>query len=196
LHESGIATGAGVVAAGGASLRHPAAVAPLTVAVAAAAFAAFPLGPSAFIAGFLAAVLVVVAAIDIERRIIPNRIVMPATAIVLVVRLAFFPGRALEWAGAAVLAGLLLLLPRLRNAAAMGMGDVKLAILIGAALGWGAFVALPVAFACIVPAAVFVVARGGLAARKAPLPFGPFLALGALFVLFIPYLTGSPVPVA
>jgi leader peptidase (prepilin peptidase)/N-methyltransferase len=166
-------------------------VAPVAFVVAAVAFASFPFGPTAFIAGFLAGVLVVVAQTDLERRIIPNRIVLPATAIVLVARIAFFPGRTLEWTAAALLAGAVMFLPRIHNPAAMGMGDVKLAMLIGAALGWSAFVALPVAFACVVPVGLFLVARKGLAARKTPLPFGPFLALGGLVVVFIPYLTGS-----
>jgi leader peptidase (prepilin peptidase)/N-methyltransferase len=168
------------------------AVAAVAGTVAAFAFRSLPFGPSALIASFAAAVLVVVAATDLERRIIPNRIVLPATAILLVARIAVSPGRTLEWTAAAVLAAVVLLLPRLRNPAAMGMGDVKLALLIGVALGWSVFLALAIGFACIVPVAVFLIARRGLAARTTPIPLGPFLALGALFVLFTPYLTGSP----
>lgn len=147
---------------------------------------------TAVVGAFLAAVLVVLAAIDIERRIIPNRIVLPATAIVLVARISESPTRAGEWLGAALLAGALLALPRLRNPAAIGMGDVKLAALIGAALGWGAFVALAIGFVATIPVAAFLVVQRGPAARKIPLPLAPFLALGALIVMFIPYGAGLP----
>ncbi len=160
--------------------------------VAALAFRSLPYGPTAAIAGFLAGVLVVIAATDIERRIIPNQIVLPAIAIVLIARIAFFPARTLEWTAAALLAAAVLMLPRLRNPAAMGMGDVKLAMLIGAALGWGAFVALAVAFLSSLPVAAVLLVRRGRAAREAALPFGPFLAVGALLVVFTPYLTGTP----
>jgi prepilin signal peptidase PulO-like enzyme (type II secretory pathway) len=167
-------------------------VAAVAGTVAAFAFRSLPFGPSALIASFAAAVLVVVAATDLELRLIPNRIVLPATAILLVARIASSPGRTLEWTAAAVLAAVVLLLPRLRNPAAMGMGDVKLAMLIGVALGWSVFLALAVAFASVLPVAVVLVARRGLAARKTPIPFGPFLAAGALFVLFASNVTGSP----
>ena len=190
MADIGIATEAGVVADRGALLPYPTRVAPLAIAAAAFAFAIFPFDASAFIAAFLAAVLVVLSATDIERGIIPNRIVLPATAVVLLARIAFYPGRALEWVLASVLAALALLLPRFINASSFGMGDVKLAMLIGAALGWGAALALPVAFLCVFPVALLTLIRGGLAARKQTLPFGPFLALGALIVFFVPHLAG------
>jgi leader peptidase (prepilin peptidase)/N-methyltransferase len=185
------AIGSGGIVARRQLPRHRAAVAPVAAGVAGLAFVSLPFGPTAFIAAFLSGVLVVVAAIDLERRIIPNRIVLPAMAVMLIARVAFSPGRTLEWFAATLIAGAVLLLPRIANPAAMGMGDVKLAMLIGAALGWGVLVALPVAFACVLPVALFVVASRGAAARKTPLPFGPFMALGALFVVFIPYVFGS-----
>ena len=170
--------------------RRRALVASAALAAVALVFIVFPFGATAVVGAFLAAVLVVLSAVDIERGIIPNRIVLPATAIVLLFRLAFFPSRAPEWLLGALLGGVVLLLPRLLNPASVGMGDVKLAMLIGAALGWGVVLALPVGFVCVFPAALIVVARGGLAARKTTIPFGPFMALGALIVLFTPYLAG------
>ena len=68
--------------------------------------------------------------------------------------------------------------------AGMGMGDVKLAFLMGAALGRTVGVGLLVGmFAAMVPAAVLV-ARHGSKARKMGIPFGPFLALGSIVALF------------
>jgi leader peptidase (prepilin peptidase) / N-methyltransferase len=159
-------------------------------AAAARAFAALPAGMTALVGAFLAAVLVVLAAIDLERRIIPNRIVLPALAIVLVARMSASPGRTGEWIGAAGLAIVVLMLPRLIDPAAIGMGDVKLAALIGAALGWTGLIALAVGFASTLPVAGYVIAKRGIAARKTALPLGPFLAFGALILMFIPYGAG------
>jgi leader peptidase (prepilin peptidase) / N-methyltransferase len=66
----------------------------------------------------------------------------------------------------------------------MGMGDVKLAFLLGVGLGGAVVTALVVGLvaACIVALAILV--RGGSAARKRAIPFGPFLALGGLVALF------------
>jgi prepilin signal peptidase PulO-like enzyme (type II secretory pathway) len=181
-----------VVADGRLRLPYQGVVAPLAVVLAALAFTAFPRGASAGVAALLAGTLVVLSAIDIQRGIIPNRIVLPATGLVLLVRIAFFPDHALEWIAASILGGLVLFLPRLLTKTAMGMGDVKMAMLIGAGLGWGVVLALPVAFMCSFPAALIVVVRRGLSARRTSIPFGPFLALGALIVLFTPYVLGLP----
>jgi prepilin signal peptidase PulO-like enzyme (type II secretory pathway) len=189
LAELGIATQAGTLAGDAVQLRYPLRVVALASAVAALVFAAAPFGAGAFLAAAVSAVLVVVSAIDVEHRIIPNRIVLPATLAVLIARVSFFPGRALEWVLAAILAGAFLFLPRLLDSAAMGMGDVKLAMLIGAALGRGAILAISLALLCTLPVAVAVIVRHGGAARKMPLPFGPFLAAGALLVMFIPALS-------
>ena len=84
----------------GRLVRSPATVAPFVTGFVALAFATLPLD-RALVAAFAAAALVVLSAIDIERGIIPNRIVLPAAAIVLVAQIALFPGHALEWALAA-----------------------------------------------------------------------------------------------
>jgi leader peptidase (prepilin peptidase)/N-methyltransferase len=172
-------------------LRSRATLAPFVIAAIAVAFATLPLD-RAVVAAFTAAVLVVLSAIDIERRIIPNRIVLPAAGIVLVAQIALFPSHALEWMLAAILAALVLAIPALVNPAWMGMGDVKLALLLGAALGWGVVGAVLIAFLCTFPVAVFVLIRDGRGARGATIPFGPFLSLGGLIVLFGPHLAGLP----
>jgi leader peptidase (prepilin peptidase) / N-methyltransferase len=173
-------------------LEMPGLVAPFVVAAVALAFGAYPLGGEALLAAFVSAVLVLLAAIDLERRIIPNRIVLPAAAIALLGRIALTPGDAAQYVLAALLTALFLFLPRLLNPSAMGMGDVKLGLLIGAALGWGAAAALALGFLLVFPVAVLIAVRGGAAAaRRATIPMGPFLALGALVVLLGPGLTGN-----
>jgi len=166
---------------------------PVPVAVAAfgfsaLAFASYPLGAGAVIAAVVAAVLVILTVTDLERRVIPNRVVLPAAAVVLVLRLAFFPTHALEYIIAALAAAMVFLVPSLINRSLMGMGDVKLIFLLGAALGWSVAGALALAFLGVFPFALFTVIRGGLSARKTTLPFGPFLAFGGLFVLIVPHL--------
>jgi leader peptidase (prepilin peptidase)/N-methyltransferase len=130
-------------------------------------------------------VLVVLAAIDLERRIIPNRIVLPAVVLILAAQIALSPDRALEWTAASLGAALFLLLPLLVYPSGMGMGDVKLALLLGAGLGWAIVPALVAGLFAAFIVALVVLVRGGLAARKTALPFGPFLVLGALFGLFL-----------
>ena len=183
-------------AAGARTLGSPVSPAALIVgAVALAlillAFATFPLD-RALVASFVAAVLIVVSAIDVQHGVIPDRIVLPAAAIVLVAQIALFPDQAVVCALAAALAAGALLIPRLLKSDWMGMGDVKLALLLGAALGWGVVGAVMLAFLCVLPVALLVILRSGIAARKSTLPFGPFLALGALIVLFGPALAGLP----
>src|SRR5439155_20870548 len=125
-------------------------------------------------------VLAALAAIDIRARVLPNRIVGPAIAAVLVWQLAFFPARWEEWLLAGLGAGAFLLLPGLLRPGAVGMGDVKLAVLPGVALGGAVMAALLLALLFSVPAAIIVLARRG---RQATMPYGPFLALGAAVVL-------------
>jgi leader peptidase (prepilin peptidase)/N-methyltransferase len=136
-----------------------------------------------FISAFTAAVLVVLAATDLEVRLIPNRIVVPAAAIVLVAQLVFYPDRAAEWLISAVGAALFLFVPGVIKSGAIGMGDVKLALLMGAATGYAVLPALTVGFLALVPVALYMLAREGSAARKKHLPLGPFLTFGTLVVL-------------
>jgi leader peptidase (prepilin peptidase) / N-methyltransferase len=180
---------AGPTDVSGRLLRSAAPAALVAFAVVVLAFVALPLD-HALVAALTGATLVVISAIDIERGIIPNRIVLPAAAIVLVAQIALFPERSGEWALAAILAALFFLIPNVLSRKLMGMGDVKLALLLGAALGWQVVGAVALAFLCVFPVALFALARGGLAARKTTIPFGPFLSLGALIMLFVPYLTG------
>jgi leader peptidase (prepilin peptidase)/N-methyltransferase len=127
-------------------------------------------------------VLVAISATDLEHRIVPNRIVVPAAAVVLVAQTALHPSP--QWALGSVGASGFLLLAALAYPAGMGMGDVKLALLMGAALGRVVPVALMVGmFSALVPSAVLFV-RHGAGARKMGIPLAPFLAFGAVVGLF------------
>ena len=143
---------------------------------------AFGLTAKAAIAAFFGAVLVAVSAIDLEHRIIPNRIVLPATVVVLVANSA--RDLSPEWALAALAGSGFLFAAAVAYPAGMGMGDVKLALLMGAALGRTVSVALMVGMlAALVPSVVLLV-RHGSKARKMGVPFGPFLAIGSVAALF------------
>jgi leader peptidase (prepilin peptidase) / N-methyltransferase len=138
----------------------------------------------ALVAAAFCAVLVAIAAIDAEHRIVPNRIVLPAALAFLVARLLLEPS--VEWPLAALAASGALLAVALAYPAGLGMGDVKLALLLGAALGTGVAVALMVGLlAALVPAVILIIRRGQRAARKTAIPFAPFLALGAVVALFV-----------
>lgn len=156
----------------------------VAVACSALAIARFGPGGEGLLAAFFVCVLVVVSVIDIERRIIPNRIVIPATVVVLCAQIALAPDRAPEWAAASIGAALFLLLPLLVYPAGMGLGDVKLALLLGAGLGRAIVPAFAVGFTAAALVGLAFIARHGLAARKTTIPFGPFLAGGAIVALF------------
>jgi len=142
----------------------------------------FGLSPRMVVAAYFCAVLVAVTATDLTHRIIPNRIVVPAAAVILVAQTALEPS--LQWALAALAASGFLFLAVVTYPAGMGMGDVKLALVMGAALGKTVSIALMIGmFAALVPA-VILLARHGQAARKMGIPFGPFLALGSVVALF------------
>jgi leader peptidase (prepilin peptidase) / N-methyltransferase len=143
---------------------------------------AFGLTVEAAIAAFFCAVLVAVSAIDLEHRIIPNRIVLPATAIVLVANTA--RDLSPEWALAAVAGSGFLFAAALVYPAGMGMGDVKLALFMGAALGSTVSVALMVGMLAAMIPGIYLLARHGSKARKMGIPFGPFLAIGSVVALF------------
>jgi leader peptidase (prepilin peptidase)/N-methyltransferase len=128
------------------------------------------------------AVLVAVSVTDLERRIIPNRIIVPALVAALVVQTARDPS--LEWLVGALAAGGFFLVLALVYPAGLGMGDVKLAAFMGAWLGWDVAVALFAgSLLGMVPALVALLRSGG-SGRKETMPYGPFLAAGGVVGLF------------
>ncbi len=137
----------------------------------------------ALVAAFFCAALVTVSATDVLRRVIPNRIVLPAAVVVLAGMTAVDPSP--QWAIGAAGGAAFLLIAALAYPRGMGMGDVKLALLIGAGLGKLTPVGLMVGMlSALVPSVVLLVKHGS-AARKMKIPFGPFLALGAVVGLFV-----------
>lgn len=142
----------------------------------------FGLSSRAAVAAFFCAVLVAITATDLEHRIIPNRIVVPAAGLVLAAQSALHPS--VEWVVAALAAFLFLGIPAFVMPGAMGMGDAKLAILMGAALGRNVAVALAVGMLAAMVPSLVLFARHGSGARKLKIPFGPFLAAGSVVALF------------
>jgi leader peptidase (prepilin peptidase)/N-methyltransferase len=143
---------------------------------------AFGLTTKAAAAGIACAALVVVTATDLERRIVPNRIVLPAAVAVLALQTVSHPSP--EWAIGAVGAAGFLFLAALAYPGGMGMGDVKLALLIGALLGVTTPVGLMLGLLLALIPSVVLFARHGAGARKLGIPFAPFLAAGAVVALF------------
>lgn len=115
---------------------------------------------------------------DFERRIIPNRILIVAAALGVAIAAATDPASLPERAIAAAAAGGLLFLAALAYPRGMGMGDVKLAVVMGLFLGRNVAPAILVALLAGSLVGLAMIARHGAAARKRAIPFGPFLALG------------------
>lgn len=165
------------------SLRYPA-VELATALLVAACFLVFGLTPRAFISAIFVAALVVLSAIDVERKILPNLIVLPTAVVLFIAQVAFYPDRALEWTIAALGAALFLFIALLAYPKGMGMGDVKLALLLGAVLGATVAVGMMVGMVAAALVSIVFFVRHGAAARKMAIPFGPFLAFGAIVALF------------
>ena len=163
------------------AFRYPA-VELVTAILVTACVLAFGLTFEAALAAFFCAVLVAISAVDLEHRIVPNRIVLPATAVMLPAHTLIDPSP--QWALAALGASGFLFLAVLAYPAGMGMGDVKLALLMGAALGKLVAPALMIGMVSALLPAVVLLARHGSAARKMGIPFAPFLAFGSLVALF------------
>jgi leader peptidase (prepilin peptidase)/N-methyltransferase len=162
-------------------LRYPA-VELATALLIAASVGVFGLRPEAAVAAFFCCVLVAVSAIDLEHRIVPNRIVVPATVVVLAARTLLDPSP--EWVLAGLGAAGFLLVAALAHPAGMGMGDVKLALLLGVALGRVVPAALMLAMLTALVPGIFLLVRHGRAGRKMGIPFAPFLAFGGVVALF------------
>ncbi|HXB63971.1 MAG TPA: prepilin peptidase [Solirubrobacteraceae bacterium] len=130
-------------------------------------------------------VLVPAALIDLEYRIIPNKLTAAGALLALALGTALDPagepGRLI--AGAA--AGGFLLAAALAYPGGMGMGDVKLAGVMGLFLGAAVASAMLIALLSGVLVGTAILARKGAASgRKTKVPFGPFLALGGIVAVF------------
>ena len=129
----------------------------------------------------LVALLVPIALIDLDHRIIPNRLTALGAVAALAIGVATDLDGVPEQLIAGAAAGGFLLLAALARPGGMGMGDVKLAGMLGMFLGREVAVALLVAFVAGTLVGVVVMARRGVGeGRKTAIPFGPFLALGGV----------------
>jgi leader peptidase (prepilin peptidase) / N-methyltransferase len=126
------------------------------------------------------AMLITVAAVDIDHRLVPNRILAPTAAWGVGASVLVRPTELGEVGIAAAAAFTALLLAALAYPGGMGMGDVKLAGVMGLYLGLAVVPALFVAFAAGALVGIAMIIREGAAARKSAVPFAPFLALGGL----------------
>lgn len=166
------------------SARYPlieAATAGLCVAVVLAK------GSAAGVALGLAMVLLLVpaAAIDLEHRRIPNAITLPGCLVAVALGLAFDPAGEPVRLLAGLGAGVAFLAVALASPKGMGMGDVKLVGMIGLFLGASVIPAVLIALLAGTSVGAVVIARVGVRnGRKTAVPFGPFLALGAIVALF------------
>jgi leader peptidase (prepilin peptidase)/N-methyltransferase len=132
----------------------------------------------------LVGTLVPIALIDLDRRIIPNKITLPAAVAAVAIGLATDPSRVPEQLIAGAAAGGFLLVFVLAYPRGMGMGDVKLAGVLGLYLGREVGVALLSGVALGALVGAVVMARVGVkAGRKTAVPFGPFLAIGGVIGL-------------
>lgn len=144
------------------------------------------LDADSFVLGFLMAVLVLISWHDIRRRVIPNRVVLPAWGIVLVANTTVHPARWWEWLLASFGAALLFLVLWRLSRGGLGMGDVKLVGLLGAALGGTLVPALIVGTTASAVVCAAIIGKYGAEGRKRTIPLGPFLAAGAAAaVLFL-----------
>jgi leader peptidase (prepilin peptidase) / N-methyltransferase len=158
----------------------------VTTLLVVAAFWRFGFTAYGALAAAFSAVLVALSAIDVTHRIVPNRIVIPAAGVTLALHTLIDPSP--EWTIAALAAAAFFLAAALIYPAGLGMGDVKLALLLGAMLGRTVTLAIFVGLVAALVPSMVLFARHGSKARKMAIPLVPFLALGALVALY----WGSP----
>jgi leader peptidase (prepilin peptidase)/N-methyltransferase len=128
-------------------------------------------------------VLIAVTFIDIEHKIVPNKIMLPAAVYGLVTAAAFRTDMLPELLIAGAGAFTFFLLAALIHPKGMGMGDVKLAGVMGLYLGKLVIPALVIAFLVGSVVGIGLVLRYGARSRKVGVPFAPFMALGAFVAM-------------
>jgi leader peptidase (prepilin peptidase) / N-methyltransferase len=162
---------------------------PLTEAFTGALFAAVVIARGAnrttWLALIFVAALVAITRIDLEHRIIPDRITASLAVAALVLTALFEPHELPQRLIAGAAAGGFLFAAVLAYPGGMGMGDVKLAAVMGLVLGRAVAPALAVALITGTLAGIVVMVRRGVKqGRRTAIPFGPFLALGGIVGLF------------
>jgi leader peptidase (prepilin peptidase)/N-methyltransferase len=161
------------------------AVAVAGAASVAASFAVFGASGWALVGAVLCPVLVLLAAIDLKHRLLPNAIVFPSVLLIGLILAASDAGRFLEHLEAGLALGFFLFIFATVFPSGLGMGDAKVGFLLGFALGSRTLSAMMIAFLGLFLAALWILFRHGLSARKQSIPFGPFLALGGIAAFFL-----------
>lgn len=156
----------------------------ITALLFAAAYFRFGLSPLLPKYLFFISVLVVVSFIDLEHYIIPNRIIVFSLVTGVFLNMLARDLTVLSSLLGLAASALLLLVPALVSRGGMGGGDIKLAGVLGFYLGWQQGL-LAVFLGCLLAGLVGVaLLLLRIKGRKDPIPFGPFLAAGALLALF------------
>lgn len=177
------------------SRRYPA-VEALTGLLFLAAYATYGVSWRTLLTMAFLAALVAVTFIDIDHFRIPDKIVLPGAIVGLAASVAITPERWWEYAGAAFGGAAFLLVLGLIWSGGMGMGDVKMALMMGAVLGSSIIVAFFVGFLVGGVAGILLMALG-VKGRRDRIPFGPYLAFGSLTAaLFGPQLIRLYIDVA
>jgi leader peptidase (prepilin peptidase)/N-methyltransferase len=130
--------------------------------------------------------LVPIAVIDLDIKKIPNKLTAPAAVLAVVLGALLAPGDLPEQLAAGAGALIFFLLPTLIHQKGMGMGDVKLVGVLGLYLGRAVVPAIFIALILgVVVGAAVIAAKGMSDGRRTKIPFGPFLAVGALIAFFV-----------
>jgi leader peptidase (prepilin peptidase)/N-methyltransferase len=130
--------------------------------------------------------LVPIAVIDLDVKKIPNKLTGPAAVLAVVLGAVLAPGDLPEQVAAGAGALIFFLLPTLIHQKGMGMGDVKLVGVLGLYLGRAVVPAIFIALILgVVVGAAVIAAKGMSDGRRTKIPFGPFLAVGALIAFFV-----------
>ncbi len=130
--------------------------------------------------------LVPIAVIDLDLKIIPNKLTAPAALLALALGAVLEPSYLPEQLAAGAGALIFFLLPTLIHQKGMGMGDVKLVAVLGLYLGRAVAPAIFIALILgVVVGAAIIAAKGVSDGRRTKVPFGPFLAVGALVAFFV-----------
>jgi leader peptidase (prepilin peptidase) / N-methyltransferase len=162
-----------------------AAVLAVSAALVVADFVHFGVTGWAFIGLVLCPVLVLLTAIDLEHRLLPNRIVLPATLAIVAVVAVAQPHHLVAHLAAGVALGGFFFATGAFFPGSIGMGDAKLGLLLGVALGSQTVPAVEFALFGVLLVALGIIATQGASARKKAIAFGPFLALGAILGFFL-----------
>src|SRR4051812_16958649 len=130
--------------------------------------------------------LVPIAVIDLDVKKIPNKLTAPAAVLAVVLGAVLAPSELPEQLAAGAGALLFFLLPTLIHQKGMGMGDVKLVGVLGLYLGRAVVPAVFIALVLgVVVGAAVIASKGVSNGRRTKVPFGPFLAIGALIAFFV-----------